>query len=53
MEKNALLIVDDMEINRDILKDIFEEQYVLYEAEDGEEAIAQLEKQWRGCTDVS
>lgn len=44
MEKNALLIVDDMEINRDILKDIFEEQYVLYEAENGEEAIAQLEK---------
>ncbi len=43
MDKNALLIVDDMDINRDMLKDIFEEQYVIYEAEDGEGAISKIE----------
>ena len=42
--KNTLLIVDDIDINRDILKDIFEEQYAIYEAENGEEAILQLKK---------
>lgn len=44
MEKNAFLIVDDMDINRDILTDIFEEQYVIYEAEDGEKAISQIKE---------
>lgn len=44
MEKNALLIVDDMEINRDILKDIFAEQYEIFEAEDGVQAVDQLQK---------
>lgn len=44
MEKSTLLIVDDVETNRDILKDIFDEQFVLFEAADGEEAIQQLEK---------
>ena len=37
MEK--ILIVDDMEINREILSEIVEEQYEVLEAEDGEEAI--------------
>ena len=41
-EKNTLLIVDDVDINRDILGDIFEEQYVIMEAENGEEAITKL-----------
>lgn len=44
MKKNALLIVDDLDINREILKGIFEEQYVIYEAEDGVEAIYQIQK---------
>ena len=43
IEKNTLLIVDDMDINRDILKDIFDEQYTIYEAANGEEAIAQIQ----------
>lgn len=42
-EKKTLLIVDDAEINRAILADIFEEQYVIIEAGDGEEAIATIE----------
>jgi putative two-component system response regulator len=38
------LIADDAEINREILKDIFKEQYVILEAEDGVQAIELLEK---------
>lgn len=44
MEKNTLLIVDDVEINREILRDIFDEQYVVYEAGDGEEALLLLQE---------
>lgn len=42
---NKILIVDDAEINRDILKDIFDEQYDTLEAADGEEAISLIEKE--------
>ena len=42
-EKNMLLIVDDVDINRAILGDIFVEQYEITEAENGEEAIKELE----------
>lgn len=44
MEKNAILIVDDVDINRDILKAAFIEQFIIIEAGDGVEAISQLEK---------
>ena len=40
MEKNMILIVDDAEINRKILKVIFEEQYQILEVADGEESMA-------------
>lgn len=39
MEKRMILIADDAEINREMLKFIFEEQYDIIEAEDGEQAI--------------
>ncbi len=39
---SKILIADDVEINRDILKDIFEEQYETLEAADGEEAIEMI-----------
>jgi putative two-component system response regulator len=42
--KNTLLIADDAEINRELLKIIFEEQYEILEAEDGEEAIHLIEE---------
>ncbi len=42
MSRNALLLVDDQEINRDILRDIFEEQYEIIEAVDGVDAIEKL-----------
>ena len=43
MERNSILIADDQEINREILKVIFEEQYEILEASDGMQAIEQIE----------
>lgn len=43
MEGKKILIVDDMEMNRAILKGIFEEQFDALEAGDGDEAIDILE----------
>ena len=36
MERNTLLIADDIDINREMLKFIFEEQFDIIEAGDGE-----------------
>jgi putative two-component system response regulator len=44
MERDALLIVDDIDVNRDMLADIFEEQYDILEAGDGETALKILEE---------
>ncbi len=45
MEKKTLLIADDAEINRRVLQLIFEEQFDVLEAGDGEETIRILEEQ--------
>ena len=37
--KNVILIVDDIEINRVILAETFRENYDILEAENGEEAL--------------
>lgn len=42
-EKKTILIADDAELNRDILKLIFEEQFIILEAEDGNQAIEILD----------
>ncbi len=42
MAKDTILIVDDMEINRELLKSIFEEQYQVLEAGDGQQAIDRI-----------
>lgn len=42
MEK--ILIVDDVEFNREILREIFEEQFEVLEAEDGQQAIDIIDK---------
>lgn len=44
MERNIILVADDQEINREILKVIFEEQYQILEASDGAQAISILEE---------
>ena len=42
--KKRILIVDDSEMNREILTGMLEDEYDIVEAEDGEKAIAILEK---------
>lgn len=42
--KDTILIVDDMEINRVILRGVFEKNYNLLEAENGEQAMLLLEE---------
>ena len=42
--KNTILIADDAELNRELIKYIFEEQYQILEAEDGEQTIDLMTK---------
>lgn len=42
-KRNTILIADDADINREMLKTIFEEQYQILEAADGEKTIELLE----------
>lgn len=44
MEKNTILIADDAELNREMIKFIFEEQYNILEAEDGEQTISLIQE---------
>ena len=41
---DKILIVDDAQINREMLRVIFEEQYEIIEASDGDEAIKQIKR---------
>ncbi len=43
MEKQQILIVDDEEINRAVLMEMFQNQYDTIEAENGEDAISKIE----------
>ena len=44
VEKNTILIADDAELNREMIKFIFEEEYNILEAEDGEQAISIIQE---------
>ncbi len=44
---NRILVVDDAELNRDLLRTILEDTYEIEEAQDGKEAIKILEDHWR------
>lgn len=44
MNKNIILIVDDVKLNRDILRIAFEEKYEILEAENGREALVIIKK---------
>ena len=43
-DKNVILIVDDIEINRVILAETFRENYDILEAENGEEALKIIDR---------
>lgn len=46
--KNTMLIVDDLDINRDVLKEMFKDDFCILEAENGQEClelVKQYEKQ--------
>ena len=45
MYNKTILIADDSEINRDVLRFIFEEQFDILESEDGAQVIDILEKE--------
>lgn len=42
--RDTLLIVDDMEVNRTILRNVFEQEYDILEAKDGQQALTLLEQ---------
>lgn len=44
MERDTLLIVDDMEVNRAILRSLFEQEYDLLEAENGRQALLLIQQ---------
>ena len=44
-DKPVMLIVDDVEINRVVLTQFFQEEYQIIEAENGQEAMALIEQQ--------
>lgn len=44
MDKQTILIVDDVELNRAILAELFSDIYHILEAENGREALDILEK---------
>lgn len=49
--ENTMLIVDDVEMNREILGLLFDKNYAVLEAEDGEEALAVIER-CQGSIDI-
>ena len=49
MNKNIILVVDDIELNRDILCNSFEDKYEIKEASNGVEAIEIIETYKIGC----
>ncbi|MCR5785998.1 MAG: response regulator [Eubacterium sp.] len=48
--KEKVLIVDDVEVNREILKDILEDRFETIEAADGAEAIEKIKEYSRGLS---
>ncbi len=45
--RNRILIIDDAEFNRDLLRALMEDDYDVEEAEDGKRAVDLLQKKWQ------
>ncbi len=45
--KNRILIIDDAEFNRDLLRELMEDAYDVEEAEDGQKAVEILKEKWQ------
>ena len=39
-----IIVVDDVEINRELLKNILKDEYIVETAEDGQQALQKIEK---------
>ncbi|MEG1292092.1 MAG: response regulator, partial [Lachnospiraceae bacterium] len=52
MKGNTILIVDDVEINREILALMFQQEYTILEAENGKEAIENMKNQMQSIAMV-
>lgn len=50
--RNKVLIVDDVEINRSILRSILENEYTIVEAENGKQALDIIEEQKNGLSAI-
>lgn len=50
--RNKVLIVDDVEINRSILRSILENEYTILEAENGKQALDIIEEQKNGLSAI-
>lgn len=47
MRKNRILIIDDADFNRDLLRALMEDDYEIEEAENGRRAIGILQEKWQ------
>ena len=52
--RNKILIVDDVDINREILRSILEDEYTILEAENGKQALEIVDQEAKkyGCNSV-
>ena len=52
--RNKILIVDDVDINREILRSILEDEYTILEAENGKQALEIVDQEAKdmGCNYV-
>ena len=42
--QNRILVVDDAEVNREILRDMLADEYIVETAQDGDEALKKLKR---------
>lgn len=52
MKQEAILVVDDMEVNRAILGEIFKDDYQIIEAENGKDALQKLAENYKSVVAV-